>query len=123
MPTRSFDTVSIIIINVVCVYLERGKQYPVEADKEEKVCGTSFSDDGYLHLLPPSSYLVSDPKPYFQMKQQPSSLYLFTDSFPYGEGEPFLETELKYLMASADQVFIIPRRRKSTWSARPIPRE
>lgn len=36
------------------------------------------------------------------------TLYLFTDSFPYGSGETFLETEIDYLANNFDNIYIIP---------------
>lgn len=36
------------------------------------------------------------------------NIYLFTDTFPYGNGETFLMHELKYLAERFTQVFIIP---------------
>ena len=35
-------------------------------------------------------------------------LFLFTTSFPYGKGEQFIETEIKYLSEAFKRVFIIP---------------
>ena len=37
-----------------------------------------------------------------------NTLCLYTFSYPYGIGEQFLETEIKYLSKSFDQIFIIP---------------
>jgi len=36
------------------------------------------------------------------------SLILFTSSFPYGKGEQFLETEIKYLAKEFDTITIVP---------------
>jgi len=36
------------------------------------------------------------------------TLYLFTDSFPYGSGETFLESEIGYLENNFDNIYIIP---------------
>ena len=37
-----------------------------------------------------------------------STLFLFTDKFPFKEGEPFLETEILYLSSAFDRVVIYP---------------
>lgn len=37
-----------------------------------------------------------------------NTLCLYTFNYPYGSGEQFLETEIKYLSRSFDQIFIIP---------------
>jgi glycosyltransferase involved in cell wall biosynthesis len=37
-----------------------------------------------------------------------NTLCLYTFNYPYGSGEQFLETEIKYLSESFDQIFIIP---------------
>lgn len=49
------------------------------------------------------------------------SLYLFTDSYPFGTGEPFLETEVRYLAEAFDVVRVIPRRSDSSPVPRPLP--
>ena len=36
------------------------------------------------------------------------NLYLFTDSFPYGKGETFLENEITYLSEKFENFYIIP---------------
>ena len=36
------------------------------------------------------------------------NLFLFTSSFPYGEGEQFIETEIKVLSLSFKEIFIFP---------------
>ncbi len=47
------------------------------------------------------------------------TLLLFTDNFPYGFGEPFLETEISVLAIHFDRVFVIPHRRSGI--ARTLP--
>src|SRR5690554_7772856 len=46
-------------------------------------------------------------------------LCLYTASFPYGLGEQFLETEIKYLAEHFDTIFIIPN--NPTGNIRSIP--
>jgi glycosyltransferase involved in cell wall biosynthesis len=46
-------------------------------------------------------------------------LCLYTASFPYGLGEQFLETEIKYLAEHFDSIFIIPN--NPTGTIRPTP--
>ncbi len=48
-------------------------------------------------------------------------LYLFTDSYPYGYGESFLETEIKYLSEQFDAIKIIPLEDDKKKSMRSIP--
>jgi colanic acid/amylovoran biosynthesis glycosyltransferase len=44
----------------------------------------------------------------------PKILFLITNSFPYGDGEAFLETEIFYLSRRFEQVYIIPNLRKES---------
>ena len=44
------------------------------------------------------------------MSKRGPVLFLFTNSLPYGAGEEFLETEIKYLAASFEKVVIVPGR-------------
>ena len=46
-------------------------------------------------------------------------LAIYTDSFPYGSAETFLETEIRYLSAEFEKIYIIPGNRRGT--ARPLP--
>jgi len=52
---------------------------------------------------------------------QSESLILFTDSYPHGTTEPFLETEIKYLAEAFTRVEIIPRRYSGQHNSRPLP--
>src|SRR5690606_12801597 len=49
------------------------------------------------------------------------ALVLFTNEFPYGNGEPFLETEIQYLATSFQTIYIIPNRPHSNRVARELP--
>jgi hypothetical protein len=35
-------------------------------------------------------------------------ILIFTDNYPYGKSEPFLETELKYIVRSFEKISILP---------------
>ncbi|NKB25072.1 MAG: glycosyltransferase [Kiritimatiellae bacterium] len=48
-------------------------------------------------------------------------LILFTDSYPYGKGEQFLETEIDYLSTSFDRVVIMPMKYGGCKEARDVP--
>jgi glycosyltransferase involved in cell wall biosynthesis len=48
-------------------------------------------------------------------------LILFTSSFPFGEGEQFLETEIKYLSKEFDNIIIIPTYAKKYIKCRATP--
>lgn len=48
-------------------------------------------------------------------------IYLFTDSFPYGTSENFLETEIHYLANDFEWIYIFPRRYNRSKTARPVP--
>ncbi len=52
------------------------------------------------------------------MRNKP--LYIFTESYPYGKGEVFFETELKFLARRFDNIIIIPR--KAHGKARKTPK-
>lgn len=54
-------------------------------------------------------------------KQRREELCLFTDSYPYGATEPFLETELRYTAPRFNRVMIVPRRYGGSHKARPVP--
>lgn len=55
-----------------------------------------------------------------KLKEDSRSLVLFTIEFPFGTAETFLETEIKYLAAQFEQVFIIPSQ-KVGGEARGVP--
>jgi glycosyltransferase involved in cell wall biosynthesis len=48
------------------------------------------------------------------------NLHLFTMSYPYGNGEPFLETELNYLAGKFRKIFIYPTTVSSTKRSLPV---
>ncbi|MBI1920674.1 MAG: glycosyltransferase [Geobacter sp.] len=48
-------------------------------------------------------------------------LILFTDSFPFGSKEPFLETELEYLARRFEKILVIPFSAPAGEAARPLP--
>lgn len=48
-----------------------------------------------------------------------TTLLLFTDAFPFGKGEQFLETEVKYLAEAFKEVHVFPYVRKG--EGRPLP--
>src|SRR5690554_4266911 len=60
---------------------------------------------------------MNQPKPLAGNSMTP--LCLYTASFPYGLGEQFLETEIKYLAEYFDTILIIPN--NPTGTIRPIP--
>ena len=39
---------------------------------------------------------------------QATTLYIFSNEYPYGAGEPFLENELKILSGKFDRIIICP---------------
>jgi glycosyltransferase involved in cell wall biosynthesis len=49
----------------------------------------------------------------------PSALVLLTNTFPYGNAEPFLETEIGYLARGFERVTVVPSRADGT--PRPLP--
>ncbi len=49
------------------------------------------------------------------------SLILFTSAFPYGKGEQFLETEIKYLAKTFENIIIVPATYGSIKTARDLP--
>ena len=36
-------------------------------------------------------------------------LIFFTESFPYGKGESFIENEIEYLSREFDRIYILPK--------------
>ncbi len=48
-------------------------------------------------------------------------LYLFTNHFPFGKGEEFIETEILYLSKAFDRIHIIPLARSTHSGVRPVP--
>lgn len=55
-----------------------------------------------------------------QMSEKGRALIFFTDTFPYGKGEVFIENEFPYLHAAFDKVVIVTNNMSET-STRPIP--
>ena len=48
-------------------------------------------------------------------------LIFFTESFPYGKGESFIENEIEYLSREFDRIYILPKT-SSTQEQRSLPR-
>ena len=40
-------------------------------------------------------------------------LIFFTESFPYGKGESFIENEIEYLSREFDRIYILPKTRSN----------
>ena len=47
-------------------------------------------------------------------------LIFFTESFPYGKGESFIENEIEYLSREFDRIYILPKT-SSTQEQRSLP--
>ena len=47
-------------------------------------------------------------------------LIFFTESFPYGKGESFIENEIEYLSREFDRIYILPKN-SSTQEKRSLP--
>lgn len=56
-----------------------------------------------------------------QHNSERSEIILFTESFPYGEGEQFLETEIKYIASIFNKVTIVPYQIISNNNSRNVP--
>ena len=50
------------------------------------------------------------------------NIYFFTAQFPYGKGEQFIETEIKYLAKGFEKIFIIPYGYGFDKNPRPLPK-
>ena len=51
----------------------------------------------------------SDSIQFFAMGLDKKKLLLITAQYPYGKGEDFLQTEMVYLSAHFDEIYIMPR--------------
>ena len=47
------------------------------------------------------------------MSARPTRIYLFTDRYPYGRGETFVEGELRTRTGGTEKITVFPARKRS----------